>query len=125
MASHLQRKQSELGITDRDIECVEIAGLCHDLGHGPWSHVWDGLFIPQALYASIPLSLSRVHIFVIDSRPGSKWQHEDGSVMMFDYLVQDNDITLDVKDEKFIKALISGDPSQCAYACSPFMTFPS
>ena len=69
--------------------------------------------------------LSGSYFSVSIQRPGSKWQHEDGSVMMFDYLVQDNDITLDVKDEKFIKALISGDPSQCAYACSPFMTFPS
>jgi hypothetical protein len=49
MATHLQKSQPELKITDRDIECVEIAGLCHDLGHGPWSHVWDGLFMPQAM----------------------------------------------------------------------------
>jgi HD superfamily phosphohydrolase len=49
MATHLQERQPELNITDRDVECVEIAGLCHDLGHGPWSHVWDGLFMPQAM----------------------------------------------------------------------------
>ncbi|KAF5371517.1 hypothetical protein D9615_009616 [Tricholomella constricta] len=95
MATHLKESQPELGITDRDIECVEIAGLCHDLGHGPWSHVWDGLFIPQAL-------------------PGEKWKHEDGSLMMFDALVKDNEIPLNSKDEKFIKALIFGDPSQCS-----------
>ncbi len=50
VASILQEKQPELHITDRDVECVEIAGLCHDLGHGPWSHVWDGMFIPIARY---------------------------------------------------------------------------
>ena len=49
MASHLRTTQRKLDITDRDIACVEIAGLCHDLGHGPWSHVWDNLFIPAVL----------------------------------------------------------------------------
>jgi HD superfamily phosphohydrolase len=53
MAEHLQKSQPELGITPRDVQCVQLAGLCHDLGHGPWSHVWDSLFIPIALYVSL------------------------------------------------------------------------
>ncbi|PCH41716.1 hypothetical protein WOLCODRAFT_71312 [Wolfiporia cocos MD-104 SS10] len=94
MATHLQKTQPELGITRRDIKCVTIAGLCHDLGHGPWSHVWDGIFIPRAL-------------------PGSKWCHEDASEMMFDDLVEDNEIEISEEDVSFIKALIAGDPKRC------------
>jgi hypothetical protein len=36
--------------------------------------------------------------------------------MMFDSLVKENDIHLKKKDEKFIKALIAGEPGRCEYA---------
>lgn len=49
MINELRRRQPSLGVTDHDVFCVTAAGLCHDLGHGPWSHVWDNHFIPQAL----------------------------------------------------------------------------
>ncbi|KAJ7705829.1 hypothetical protein B0H14DRAFT_3027083 [Mycena olivaceomarginata] len=81
--------------TARDIDCVQIAGLCHDLGHGPWSHVWDGLFM-------------------VAVAPEKRWKHEDGSKMMFRALLENNTITIPEKDVKFILALIDGEPSQCS-----------
>jgi HD superfamily phosphohydrolase len=34
-------------LTKRDEYCVYIAGLYHDIGHGPFSHFWDGIFIKR------------------------------------------------------------------------------
>uniref|UniRef100_A0A673HL14 Deoxynucleoside triphosphate triphosphohydrolase SAMHD1 n=1 Tax=Sinocyclocheilus rhinocerous TaxID=307959 RepID=A0A673HL14_9TELE len=67
----LNERQPELLITKQDVLCVQIAGLCHDLGHGPFSHLFDGMFIPKV-------------------RPGEKWKHEMASVQMFDHLVRVN-----------------------------------
>jgi HD superfamily phosphohydrolase len=42
MVEALRRNSSEqYYITDDEKLCLEIAGLCHDLGHGPLSHTWE------------------------------------------------------------------------------------
>lgn len=108
----LQEKQPELLITQEDIDCVTVAGLCHDLGHGPWSHVWDSMFIPQALYALRALHPAyRAHDLLY--RPGKQWKHEDASEMMFDALVAQNDVSISDREATIIKALIAGDPARC------------
>lgn len=79
-------------ITNEDIECVKIAGLCHDLGHGPFSHVFEG-FISQM---------------------GGKWKHEESSVKIFHHLLEHNHINLtDYNlhpnlDKTFIEEIIRG-----------------
>ncbi|XP_054651195.1 deoxynucleoside triphosphate triphosphohydrolase SAMHD1 isoform X1 [Dunckerocampus dactyliophorus] len=93
----LNERQPELLITHRDILCVQIAGLCHDLGHGPFSHMFDAKFIPKA-------------------RPDITWKHEKASIDMFDHLVNSNNLKPLMEqhglclpeDLDFIKELFAG-----------------
>ncbi|XP_054288618.1 deoxynucleoside triphosphate triphosphohydrolase SAMHD1-like [Macrosteles quadrilineatus] len=75
--------------------CVQLAALCHDLGHGPFSHTWEQ----------------------VTQRWGDPWKHEEASVAMFDSLVESNDLVgifsdhgLKQLERRIIKELIMGGP---------------
>lgn len=102
MVESIRFHQPWLQITDTDILCIKIAGLCHDLGHGPFSHVFDGIFIK---------TLKRQKL-VSES---FKWTHEQGSLDMLDHLLVANHIDIEehglcFQDLTFIKELINGGP---------------
>ena len=122
MVTRLRMAQPSLKITDRDVKCVEVAGLCHDLGHGPFSHVWDNQFIPRALcvgsriISAMRCSFGLMSAYCFD-RPGTTWVHEDMSEMMLDYLVKDNNIDLKPDEVSFVKDLIAGTKKHTIKQC--------
>ncbi|KAI6223201.1 HD domain-containing protein [Aphelenchoides besseyi] len=63
-----QPLKDESKITGADVLCVALAGLIHDLGHGPFSHTYDGVFLERM-------------------NTGEQYKHEKGSEMMFEYLL--------------------------------------
>ena len=102
-ATHFRRVQPDLGVTDKDVLCVTLAGLLHDLGHGPFSHLWESQFLSAA---AMPL----------ESRPPA---HEELSCAIFDRMLVRNGIDpspwLEPSDLEFVKALIRGaPPTPCA-----------
>ena len=71
----IKNKQPELNITEEHITIVELAGLCHDLGHGAFSHIFDNRFIPK--YSNIKHK-----------------EHEERSCIMFKYIINKYNIKL-------------------------------
>jgi deoxynucleoside triphosphate triphosphohydrolase SAMHD1 len=47
LIKHIKNNQPELNIINDDIESIEIAALCHDLGHGPFSHLFDNYCLKE------------------------------------------------------------------------------
>ncbi|XP_010251290.1 PREDICTED: deoxynucleoside triphosphate triphosphohydrolase SAMHD1 homolog isoform X2 [Nelumbo nucifera] len=77
----------ELGIDHFDFQTVKIAGLLHDMGHGPFSHLFESAFLPRVLN-------------------GVKWSHEEMSVRMVEYIIDEHNIEIDPQSLKRVKEMI-------------------
>uniref|UniRef100_K1PVH3 SAM domain and HD domain-containing protein 1 n=1 Tax=Magallana gigas TaxID=29159 RepID=K1PVH3_MAGGI len=79
LASALKVRQPHLGISKEDILCVQIAGLCHDLGHGPFSRMFEDKFLPMEWpYKGRPKKKDFLYEIVANKRNGvdvDKWDY--------------------------------------------------
>ncbi|KAH9621159.1 hypothetical protein KSS87_006346 [Heliosperma pusillum] len=89
MVKQLKRYQGpELGIDDFDVQTVKLAGLLHDVGHGPFSHMFESGFLPKVLHGP------------------SEWSHEDMSIRLIDYIVDEHHIEIDDSMLKKVKEMV-------------------
>ena len=94
----LQKHQPELGITAQDIKLIEVAGLCHDLGHGPFSHLWDHEVMSQLV-----------------TEPDELVEHETRSCLLLDVMKQKYQIALSQEEIEQVKRYIHPGPTDTGF----------
>lgn len=102
LISNISTKQPELQITDEIIQLVGIAGLCHDLGHLMFSHLFDDHFL---------INLPNYEELNNKTKNTS---HENRSIYLLNYLVETNNINLNKDQLKVICNLIN--PKESDYS---------
>ena len=101
MISNIAKKQPELKITDEIIQLVGIAGLCHDLGHMLFSHLFDDCFL-----AKLP-NIKELEDKTLNT------SHENRSAYLLNYLITKYSINLNKDQLKVITDLIN--PKKAEY----------
>lgn len=95
LKSHERELTDEL-LGDKMRLCIQIAGLCHDIGHCAFSHLYDGKVVPYF-------------------DPDAKFSHEQASYLILKRLYkqmekQFNRFSIEESDIEFIGKLILGCP---------------
>lgn len=100
MIQSIRTKQPELGITDEMVMLVSIAGLCHDLGHLLFSHLFDDCFLEQ-----LP-NFEEIKLMT------TNYIHENRSIFLLHYIVEQYKVALDKDQLKVIGDLINPKNSE-------------
>eukprot|EP00775_Hariotina_reticulata_P012035 gene12035-12178_t len=100
----------------KNLTVLQLAGLCHDLGHGPFSHVFEKELLPK-LYPGQPDVVK-------------EWHHETMSNKIFDHITSESSNDIDLMDLAgltecdlaLVKALMHGsDNPAAAHPSAPWL----
>jgi HD superfamily phosphohydrolase len=95
MITNIKNSNKELNISEEIISLVSIAGLCHDLGHLLFSHLFDNEFIPNLEhYEQLKILTDNIY-------------HQNRSTYLLKYLVIKYNINLNNDQLQIINDLIN------------------
>lgn len=96
MCRRIRSKQPYLGTTEKDILCISLAGLLHDIGHGPFSHIYeqfrDELLSERKKNGSLKKHSNGISV-------PEDWSHEHSSLLMIDAMLKSLGLEIDISDD--------------------------
>lgn len=118
LSRRIMTRQPNLRTTQKDVLCVKLAGLLHDIGHGPFSHTYEDFVhkvLPEHLQRHPELQR---HYEGLPDLPDKNWKHESVSLMLIDGALRA--MGLQINPDKLDEPLqeIGGDHSNYIAATS-------
>eukprot|EP00797_Seminavis_robusta_P020525 Sro3141_g344380.1 Deoxynucleoside triphosphate triphosphohydrolase SAMHD1 (431) ;mRNA; f:1948-3241 len=99
LCQRIAKRQPVLKATPKDILCVKLAGLMHDIGHGPFSHTYEDfikIFLPEHLQNNPNLQEKYENLPPLDG----KYKHEKVSLMLIDAVLESKGLRINLQEQK-------------------------
>lgn len=119
MCTRIRNRQPHLGTTMKDVLCVTLAGLLHDIGHGPFSHVYEHFRSELLSEMKKDKSLKEHYDINFPSVP-KDWSHEHSSLLMIDAALNSLGLAVDLSSKRLDEPLKQIGDGICSMSMRTF-----